>query len=232
MTEGILLVDKPAGITSYDVIRKVKKALNLSKIGHAGTLDPFATGLLVVLIGRKYTRMQPRIMQGEKVYRAVIRIGVETDTGDLTGNVIRKWTQDLPDINEINRVLESFVGDILQKPHPFSAVKYQGRPLYYYARKGIDVPIKSRQVTMYELNTGVWTPPDLDITIRVSKGFYVRSLAMDLGQKLGTGAVVTSLRRLSVGNFMVQDAVQLNMVENDDLSLHIIQMETSDVSFF
>jgi len=228
MTEGILLVDKPDGITSYDVIRKAKKAFNLSKIGHGGTLDPFATGLLVVLIGRKYTRMQPMVMRGEKVYQARLRIGVETDTGDLTGNVTRQWEQALPNIDDIGDALRSFVGEIQQKPHPFSAVKYQGRPLYYYARKGIEVPIEPRLVSLYELSIDDWNAPDLDVTIRVSKGFYVRSLAMDLGLKIGTGAVVAELRRLSVGNFFVRDAVPVDMIQRDnpDLGSHIIQMET------
>lgn len=233
MTEGILLVDKPAGITSYDVIRKAKKAFNISKIGHGGTLDPFATGLLVVLIGRKYTRLQPKVMLGEKVYQARLRIGVETNTGDLTGNITGKWTRELPGIDEIRAALHAFVGDIQQKPHPFSAVKHHGRPLYYYARQGIDIPIPSRQVSLYELSIGDWAPPDLDVKMRVSKGFYVRTLAMDLGIKLGTGAVVAELRRMSVGRFLVQDAVQVDMVQRDnpDLLSHVIQVETTDVSF-
>ena len=229
--EGILLVDKPAGMTSYDVVRRVKRAIGIPKTGHGGTLDPFATGLLVVLIGRKYTRMQPLVMQGDKIYDAVFRIGMETDTGDLTGQTIAQWGGDLPGFEDIEPVLHSFEGEIQQKPHPYSAVKYQGRPLYYYARQGIDVPIQPRPVRLYEMDVLGWEPPDLRIRIRVSKGFYVRSLALDLGRKLGTGATVAALRRLAVGRFRVEDAVGIAEIrrENPELTEHIIKQESGDV---
>ncbi len=232
MIEGILLVDKPAGVTSYDVVRRVKQASGVKKVGHGGTLDPFATGLLVVLIGRRYTRMQSRLTGGDKVYEAVITLGLETDTGDLTGNVVKRMDTPMPGMDTVRQVLRSFVGEILQKPHPFSAVKYQGRPLYYYARRGIRVPVNPRAVHLYDLALRDYSPPDMAVTMRVSGGFYVRSFAVDVGAALGIGGVVRSLRRLSVNDFHVRDAIAMSAIQKGDPGFisHIMQVESADVS--
>jgi tRNA pseudouridine55 synthase len=232
MTEGLLLVDKPAGVTSYDVVRAVKRAVNERKVGHGGTLDPFATGLLVILIGRRYTKLQDQVMGGRKVYQTVFRLGVETDTGDRTGTVIRTGDINGLTIEAIESALQAFSGEIEQKPHPYSAVKYQGRPLYYYARQGIKVPIEPRKVHLHEWAVIKWEPPELTLKLEVSKGFYVRSLAFDLGRSLGVGAAVLALRRLSIGRFHVDVAVCLDLIRSEGKGIEdrLLTLEEIDVS--
>jgi len=232
MTEGLLLVDKPTGVTSYDVVRAVKRAVNEKKVGHGGTLDPFATGLLVVLIGRRYTRLQDQVMRGRKVYQTVFRLGVETDTGDRTGTVIRTGDINGLTIEAIESALQAFSGEIEQKPHPYSAVKYHGRPLYYYARQGIEVPIEPRKVDLYGWTVLNWKPPELTLRLEVSKGFYVRSLAFDLGRSLGVGAAVLDLRRLSIGRFHVDVAVGLDLIRSEGKGIEdrLLTLEEIDVS--
>ena len=227
-----MLVDKPTGVTSYDVVRAVKRAVNEKKVGHGGTLDPFATGLLVVLIGRRYTRLQDQVMRGRKVYQTVFRLGVETDTGDRTGTVIRTGDINGLTIEAIESALQAFSGEIEQKPHPYSAVKYHGRPLYYYARQGIEVPIEPRKVGLYGWTVLNWKPPELTLRLEVSKGFYVRSLAFDLGRSLGVGAAVLALRRLSIGRFHVDDAVGLDLIRSEGKGIvdRLLRLEEIDVS--
>jgi tRNA pseudouridine55 synthase len=204
--DGILLVDKKEGETSFSVVRKVRNASGARKVGHAGTLDPFATGLLVVLVGQA-TKLSAFLMGGVKQYRATITLGTETDTMDPTGRVIR--TSPVPSMEPdfIKECALSFRGEIEQVPPIFSAVKCQGKRAYDLARKGIQVDLKKRSVEIYRLEVEAIDLPDLTVTVACSGGTYMRSLAADLGRRLGTGAHLKVLRRLSSGSFSVAHAL-------------------------
>jgi tRNA pseudouridine55 synthase len=204
-TDGILLIDKNEGETSYEVVRKVKSALKMKKVGHAGTLDPFATGLLIILLGRG-TKLSPFVMSETKVYLGTIRLGLETDTLDSTGRVVRKST--VPDLSlkYIREKAEYFIGDIEQTPPLFSAVKYKGTRAYKLARRGEEVALKTRTVTIFSLRVLSVDLPDVTMEIKCSSGTYIRSLAADLGKKLGPGGHLKSLRRLACGSFYTKDA--------------------------
>jgi len=210
---GVLLVDKPVGATSFAMVRAVRKIVGIKKVGHAGTLDPFASGLLIVCIGRPATKMISRFMDEEKEYIATLRLGSVSTTQDPEGEItVRRW--DTPyTVDEIHSVLNRFRGEILQIPPSFSALKYKGRPLYHYARKGISVKKEARKVHIHSLE---WTDqrdrvqvdhPFLTIKVVSGKGTYIRSLAEDIGEKLGCGAYLTSLRRTRSGGFSVEDAL-------------------------
>jgi tRNA pseudouridine55 synthase len=206
---GIVLIDKEAGITSHDVVRRVRGVFGKGrrfKVGHAGTLDPFATGLLIVLLGQA-TRLSNYIMSGEKVYDAVMRLGIETDTLDATGQTVS--TQPVPDFSDaqIREKAAGFLGDLAQTPPAYSAVKVGGRRAYELAREGVDVHLRKRRVTVSVLDI-VWVQlPRVALRIRCSAGTYIRSLAADLGKALGPGAHLITLRRIKSGRFHVKDAL-------------------------
>jgi tRNA pseudouridine55 synthase len=206
--EGVLLLDKEEGESSFSPVRRVGKFLNLKKVGHAGTLDPFATGLLVVLLGQG-TKLFPFLMAGRKRYCATLRLGIETDTLDLTGRVIRVRPVPVLDPDEIREKARLFLGEVEQSPPSFSAVKHEGRRAYELARKGIRVDLKKRRVRIHHLKVLSADLPDLTLIIECSSGTYIRSLGADLGEALGTGAHVRALRRLASGSFTVQEAVRL-----------------------
>ncbi|MBW1721114.1 MAG: tRNA pseudouridine(55) synthase TruB [Deltaproteobacteria bacterium] len=203
--DGIILVDKNEGETSFDVVRRVKRILKVKKVGHAGTLDPFATGLLILLLGEG-TKLSPFLMDGRKKYRAVVRLGIETDTLDPTGNVIA--TNRVPEISRegIEQEIRAFVGEIEQVPPLFSAVKFQGSRAYQWARKGVEIRLKKRKVTVFRMEVLSVSLPDFTLEVECSKGTYMRSLAADMGRKLGTGGHLAALRRLAIGPFCVEDA--------------------------
>lgn len=214
--DGILLVDKIEGETSYEVVKKVKPffgGARVQKVGHAGTLDPFATGLLIILLGQG-TKLSNFIMSGTKVYLAGIRLGIETDTMDHTGRVI--GTSMVPDLvpEFIQEACQGFVGDIEQVPPAYSAVKYKGVRAYKLARRGLDVNLKSRIVTVHSLRIIAIDLPDITIEVSCSSGTYIRRLASDFGKKLETGAHLRSLRRLTSGPFEVRDAVGSREISN------------------
>ncbi len=204
---GVLLVDKPVGPTSFAVVRQVRRVLRVKKVGHAGSLDPFASGLLVVCVGRPATRLSDRLMAGRKHYRAEIRLGVETDTYDGEGKEVARRPVEGLDPQRIETALAGFRGEIMQAPPPFSALKHQGRPLYYYARRGEPVRKGPRPVRVYRLELLSFADDRLVVDIECGKGTYVRSLAADLGRELGCGAHLAGLRRLAVGPFAVEQAV-------------------------
>jgi tRNA pseudouridine55 synthase len=204
--EGILLVDKKEGETSFSVVRKVRNACGAKKVGHAGTLDPFATGLLVVLLGQA-TKLSPFLMEGEKQYRAVIRLGTETDTMDPTGRIIRTSPVPSMDPDFIKECALSFLGEIEQVPPLFSAVKYRGKRAYHLARRGIKAELAKRKVRIYRLGIESIDLPDVTVAVTCSGGTYIRSLAGDLGRRLGPGAHLKALRRLSSGSFSVAHAL-------------------------
>lgn len=210
---GILNIDKPSGMTSFQVVALVKRLSGERRVGHAGTLDPIATGVLPVCIGQA-TRVIEFLSEARKTYLAKIELGIATDTYDISGQVTQRG-----DISTINRerlesALTSFRGLIRQTPPMYSAVKYQGKPLYKLARAGITVERKSRMAEVYSLELIDWQAPEATIEVVCSKGTYIRSIAHDLGQSLGCGASLRSLSRLKYGRFDINDALSLSHLEN------------------
>jgi tRNA pseudouridine55 synthase len=205
---GILLIDKPAGWTSNDVVQKLRGTLHERRVGHAGTLDPMATGLLTVFVGRA-TRAVEFAESDEKAYLAGLRLGITTDTQDITGAVLQ--TCPVPDITRetLNGALESFLGTVRQIPPMYSAVRINGRRLYDLARQGKTVERAPREIQIYELSILEGEGADWTLFIRCSKGTYIRTLCHDIGLLLGCGACMSSLRRTAAGVFQVSDAVRL-----------------------
>ena len=212
MLSGILLIDKPEGPSSFEVVRRVRRTTKVRKAGHAGTLDPFATGLLLLCLGEA-TKLVPFLMPEPKTYRAVMKLGEETDTQDPTGQVTAT-SRELPQPEQIYEAAARFVGEITQTPTMYSALHHQGERLYRLARRGETVQVKPRQVTIYELQVGEVALPLVQMTVTCSPGTYIRTLAADLGVALGCGAHLTALRRLEVGSFQVEDALSLADLEN------------------
>jgi tRNA pseudouridine55 synthase len=207
MADGLLILDKPSGPTSHDMVSLVRRGTGEKRVGHAGTLDPLATGVLVICLGAA-TRLSEYLIGEDKRYRAVARLGVATTTYDSQGEVTA--TAALPPglgRESIERALAAFRGEIMQAPPAFSAIKRGGRKAYELARRGEAVTIEPRAVTIHELRLEDWQPPDVTLDVRCSAGTYIRSLAHDLGQALGCGAHLTALRRTAAGSFTVEQAV-------------------------
>ena len=206
--DGVLPVDKEAGESSFSAVRRIRGILGVKKAGHAGTLDPFATGLLVVLLGQG-TKLSPFLMAGPKRYLATLRLGVETDTLDLTGRVVR--TRPVPALSpeEVKEKTRLFVGEVEQAPPSFSAVKHEGQRAYKLARQGVLVALKKRTVTIHRLDVLSLDLPDLTVVVECSAGTYIRSLAADLGEALGTVAHLGRLRRLASGALSVDAALPM-----------------------
>jgi tRNA pseudouridine55 synthase len=212
--DGLLLIDKPAGITSFDVVRRVRRALKVRKVGHLGTLDPFATGLLPLALGEA-TKLAQFLMEEPKTYRATLKLGQETDTQDLTGRVTGE-SGDLPLPEEIYQAGAAFVGEIDQIPPSFSAVRHQGTRLYKLARRGEEVEAPPRKVMIHRLEVENIAIPRVTIRVECSKGTYVRTLAQDLGRTLGCGAHLIGLTRLAVGFFRLEEALSLEELEDPE----------------
>jgi tRNA pseudouridine55 synthase len=210
--DGILNIDKPAGITSYGVVAAVKRLAGEQRVGHTGTLDPAATGVLPVFLGRA-TRVIGFLTDTAKAYRAVIEMGIATDTYDASGQVVHRSDPSSIDRDGFESALDSFRGDIRQVPPMYSAVKHAGRPLYKLARAGVTVERRARPVTVHRLELVAWQPPSITLEIECSKGTYIRSLAHDLGQALGCGAHLKTLVRTRCGIFDIMDAVSLPRLE-------------------
>jgi tRNA pseudouridine55 synthase len=204
---GILNLDKDPGMTSHDVVNRVRRLSGIRRVGHAGTLDPLATGVLLVCLGPA-TRLVEYLVGQPKQYRATIRLGQETNTYDADGEVVAERPVDVTR-PEVTAALARFGGEIEQTPPMFSALKQAGQPLYKLARRGIDVARPARRVTLYEIELLAWQPPNVEIHVTCSAGTYIRSLAHDLGQALGCGGHITALRRTAVGDFTVDEAVSL-----------------------
>lgn len=217
---GILLIDKPPLWTSNDVVSKLKGVLKERRIGHSGTLDPLATGLLVVFAGRA-TRAVSFAESHDKRYTAGLRLGLRTDTQDISGNVISQEQTDIKD-EELDRVLSCFVGEIEQTPPMYSAVRVNGKRLYELARKGIEVERKPRKITVYSIERKGRESGDIVLDIKCSKGTYIRTLCSDIGERLGCGACMSALRRTEAGMFSVENAYTLDEV--------IREAEIGDVS--
>lgn len=205
----ILNINKPEGWTSFDVVNKIRKHIGVKKVGHAGTLDPFATGVLLICTG-KATKRVPELMGLEKEYEAIIELGKTTDTYDRTGIILQeKATTDIG-IEEVRHICEEFQGKILQTPPMYSAVKVKGKRLYELARRGEVIDRKPRSVVIRKINILSYHEPFLHLDISCSKGTYIRALANDIGEKLGCGGMLNELTRTRIGDYKLEDASSLN----------------------
>ncbi|EOI3555212.1 tRNA pseudouridine(55) synthase TruB [Cronobacter dublinensis] len=207
---GVLLLDKPQGLSSNDALQKVKRLYNANRAGHTGALDPLATGMLPICLGEA-TKFSQYLLDSDKRYRVIARLGQRTDTSDADGTVVEERPVSFSE-QALQDALESFRGDTLQVPTMFSALKYQGKPLYEYARQGIEVPREARPITVYELLFIRHEGNELELEVHCSKGTYIRTIIDDLGEKLGCGAHVTYLRRLTVSKYPVDRMVTLEQL--------------------
>jgi tRNA pseudouridine55 synthase len=209
--DGAILIDKPAGPTSHDVVDAVRRHFGIKKVGHCGTLDPNATGLLILLLGRG-TKLSDKLMADDKVYEGTIKFGESTDSYDADGRLVASLPVLPMTLEQLNEAAAQFVGDLMQTPPMVSAVKKDGVPLYKLARKGIEVEREARLVHIYAFRFGAYQEPLGQFRIGCTKGTYVRSIAQELGQKLGCGAHLASLRRVASGRFDVAQAAPLAQV--------------------
>jgi tRNA pseudouridine55 synthase len=212
MTDGIILIDKPAGMTSFGVVARIRRVLTNQaqkkvKVGHTGTLDPFATGLMILVIGKEcknaghYTKL-------DKVYEATIKLGEVSTTGDTEGE-LTAVSDAIPSLERIQEVIKTFTGEITQRPPIFSAIKINGQRAYKLARNGEEVEIPLRTINVYSLEVVDYAYPELKIRTHVSSGTYIRTLASDIGEMLGTGAYCTALRRTRIADYDIADAKEL-----------------------
>lgn len=208
MLDGILIIDKPAGITSHDVVAKVRRALKTKRVGHTGTLDPLATGVLVVCV-EKATKLVNYLTRDEKTYEVEMKFGIKTDTGDITGKIIDEDTNYDIDMNKIKRTLDKFIGKQEQIPPMYSAIKVNGKKLYELAREGIEIEREARKIEIFEIKNIEWKDETLKYTVHCSKGTYIRSLCEDIAGELGTIGTMTNLRRIQSGEFQVKDAIKI-----------------------
>ncbi|HPS32475.1 MAG TPA: tRNA pseudouridine(55) synthase TruB [Anaerolineaceae bacterium] len=208
---GVLVVDKPVGLSSHDVVQIIRNGTKIRRAGHTGTLDPRASGVLVVLLGPA-VRLSEYVSASEKRYQAVIELGITTDTYDLEGRVMRRSPVEIS-YEEFEEALQGFIGEFEQKPPAYSAIKIKGEKAYELARRGEEVDLEPRMIQVHELELLDWDPPEAVIDIQCSSGTYVRSLTHDLGEKLGCGATLTGLRRTKNGSFGLRDAVSLRKLQ-------------------
>jgi tRNA pseudouridine55 synthase len=209
---GVLVVDKPVGLTSHDVVQVIRKGTNIRRAGHTGTLDPRASGVLVILVGPA-VRLSEYVSASDKRYQAILRLGTSTDTYDAEGRVTSTNPVDITE-EQFEEALKQFIGEIEQVPPPYSAVKVKGRKAYEMAREGEEVDLAPRKINVYNLELLEWAPPEAVIDVYCSSGTYVRSLAHDLGNRLGCGAHLIGLRRTKSGRFTLRDAVPLRRLRD------------------
>jgi tRNA pseudouridine55 synthase len=208
---GVLLLDKPQGMSSNDVLQKVKRLYNANRAGHTGALDPLATGMLPICLGEA-TKFSQYLLDSDKRYRVIARLGQRTDTSDADGQIVEERPVNFS-AEQLAAALETFRGDIQQIPSMYSALKYQGKKLYEYARQGIEVPREARPITVYELLFIRHEGDELELEVHCSKGTYIRTIVDDLGEKLGCGAHVIFLRRLAVSKYPVDRMVTLEQLQ-------------------
>jgi len=204
--DGLLFVDKPVGPTSHDIVARVRRAFRIDKVGHGGTLDPNATGLLILLLGRG-TRLSDQVMGGDKTYTGIMRLGRTTDSQDIDGTTLSEQPTDGIAPEQVQACMTALQGDIRQTPPMVSAIKVKGVPLYKLARKGQDVPRETRLIHVYRFQLTDWRPPLAHFEVVCTKGTYVRTLCHDIGQTLGCGACLEALRRTASGRFKVAEAI-------------------------
>ena len=227
--DGVFLLDKPQGMSSNDIMQKVKREFQANKAGHTGALDPLATGMLPICLGEA-TKFSQFLLDADKRYVVTAKLGERTDTSDAEGQVVETRSVNV-ETSQILTALEQFRGDILQVPTMFSALKHNGKPLYEYARAGITVEREARPITIFELNFIEYQAPFLTLEVHCSKGTYIRTLVDDLGEVLGCGAHVTVLRRTAVADYpaekmMTWDALQA-LAEQGDLDQHLLPIDTA-----
>ena len=227
---GLLVIDKPGGLTSHDVVARVRRLAGTRKVGHAGTLDPMATGVLLVGVGRA-TRLLGHLTLTEKAYDATIRLGVATTTDDAEGEPLRTTTADHLGEREVVEAARAFVGNLDQRPASVSAVKVGGRPAYARMRAGEAVDLPARRVTVHELTVTSVRPAgacvDADVSVRCTSGTYVRAIARDLGDALGVGGHLTALRRTAVGPFTLEDAHPLGTLADASLDGAVLDLSVA-----
>ncbi len=228
--DGFLLIDKPVGFTSFDVCAKMRKAFDTRKVGHTGTLDPFATGLLIVAIG-KCTRLIPFLEKDRKTYRTKIVLNQTSETLDPESEIVQgDFSGDIPTLEQVQEVLEThFKGKITQIPPKYSALKVGGKKLCDLARKGIEVEIKPREAEVFHIKILNYSYPEIEIELEAAAGFYVRSFARDLGEKLVGSGMCQELRRLKVGNLHIDDADNIEQVSTTIDPKHIITLDTREI---
>jgi tRNA pseudouridine55 synthase len=209
--DGVFLLNKPLGFSSNQALKKIQWLFNAKKAGHTGTLDPMASGLLPICIGEA-TKFSHRLLEANKTYIATIQLGVTTTTGDQEGEVVSQKDVVLKP-NQLQETLQKFIGDITQIPPMFSALKFKGKPLYEYARQGIEIERKSRQVTIYDIALNKIEESTVILEVSCSKGTYIRTLAEDIGHALGCGAYLKGLERTQTGNFQLSDALTIEAIE-------------------
>lgn len=214
--KGIIIIDKCSGITSFDVVEMVRKKLKIKKVGHCGTLDPLATGLLVILLGES-TKLFSKFSAFDKEYEATLELGVTTSTGDCQGNILNRCKVDIISPLDIENIFNEFKGEITHTPPMFSALKYHGKKLYELARLGIEVPRNARLIKIYELKLRSLILPYVDFYIHCSKGTYIRSLAQDIGKRIGCGASIIKIRRVGIGPFSINEAITLDKFDESHI---------------
>ncbi|MBU3098857.1 MULTISPECIES: tRNA pseudouridine(55) synthase TruB [Clostridium] len=221
---GILNVFKPTGITSFDVVRLIRKISKVKKVGHAGTLDPEASGVLPVCIG-KATKAIDYIMGDFKIYETELKLGVITDTYDREGKILKE-SEVNSSLDEITLAINSFIGEIKQVPPMYSALKVNGKKLYELARAGIEVERQPRPITIYDINITDIKLPYIKFTVKCSKGTYIRSLCYDIGEKLKCGGMMWNLQRTATGQFHIDNAINVNELNEENINKYIMPIET------
>jgi tRNA pseudouridine55 synthase len=222
-TDAVLLVDKPKGWTSFDVVNMVRNRFNIPKVGHCGTLDPAASGLLVLMLG-KFTKLSQKFSGEDKVYQSDILLGTETDSQDMDGEITAENDYSQVTEEQVREVIASFIGKQEQVPPMFSAKKQDGKRLYKLARQGIEVEREAKEIDIKTIEIDEINLPHVRFTVKCSKGTYIRTLAADIGRKLGCGAVLFDLRRTLSGKFYLEDAVTVETLkswEQADLEIHL-----------
>lgn len=210
---GILIVDKPKGITSHDVVNIARRVFNIKKIGHAGTLDPIATGVLIILIGNA-TKKSDELLNDDKSYTATLRLGFATDTGDSSGKTTRTGSVEMLENGAVKDAVMNFVGEIEQMPPMYSAVKFRGKSLYKWARKGVEVPRKVRKINIKDIRIREISLPEVIFDVTCSKGTYIRQLCADIGDKLGCGGHMAELRRTRSGIYDISQAITVDKLKS------------------
>ncbi|HEV2319053.1 MAG TPA: tRNA pseudouridine(55) synthase TruB [Verrucomicrobiae bacterium] len=224
--DGAILVDKPSGPTSHDVVAAIRRKFGIKKVGHCGTLDPNATGLLIIVVGRG-TRLSEKLMGDDKVYEGSIRLGVTTNSYDVEGDILESKPVPELTLDQLNELAGQFIGDQMQTPPMVSAIKKGGVPLYKLARKGVEVEREPRLIHIYNFRITNYSEPDAEFRLACTKGTYVRGVAHELGQKIGCGAHLAVLRRSASGKFDVADAVPLDAI----LNMTVPQLEKKVIPF-
>ncbi len=214
--DGFLIIDKPTGLTSHDAVNFVRRKFKMKQVGHAGTLDPMATGVLIILLGR-WTKSFSQFVNFDKEYLVTVNLSAVTSTGDAEGKILKEFDYSKVKLDDVQRVLKDFTGEINQVPPMVSAIKKGGKRLYEFAREGIELERKPRLILIKNIELLKFYPPSVDLKVTCSKGTYIRSLCEDIGKSLGCGGYETSLRRTRVGEFNINQAVPLEEVSGSHI---------------